>query len=139
MKPKENSLIDTQKILNHLYRSNANHSRNSGRTYVISGRPDNNNNNSNTSNNTVKRKSSSAFRNSNDTTTSNTKSRYYMSAKRIDDVSGGGLKIDSKSASKPSGPKSALSRLVEEKYIDHKHRHAWSLKSESKKKNSDNR
>ena len=41
--------------------------------------------------------------------------------------------IPSEPSKTPTNPKSALTRLVEEKYIDHKHRHAWSFKSDRKK------
>ncbi|XP_063691162.1 MAP/microtubule affinity-regulating kinase 3-like isoform X3 [Bolinopsis microptera] len=124
-----NTLIDTQKILSHIYKN----SNKNGRTYVINGRTVSDGGAgttepSNTNHQHVQRKLSAPCRGNAE------KPRYYMSGKRSSD-----LKIDtstseqSAKSNKTPSPKSALTRLVEEKYIDHKQRHAWSFKSDRKK------
>jgi len=112
----QNSLLDTQKILSHIYKSNRN-----GRTYVINGREAGHN---------------GAHTNTRDSHTSSAQCnqqekqpRYYVSGGRSNE-----LKIE---GSEKSSPKSALTRLVEEKYIDCKHKHAWSYKSDERKKSEE--
>ncbi|KAL5248313.1 hypothetical protein ACHWQZ_G017483 [Mnemiopsis leidyi] len=128
-----NTLIDTQKILSHIYKNSNKNGRTFRSRYVINGRTvadqPGTTDPSNTNHQHVQRKLSAPCRGNSE------KPRYYMSGKRSSD-----LKIDTSTSeptttksNKTPSPKSALTRLVEEKYIDHKQRHAWSFKSDRKK------